>query len=125
MHAGAAIVNIDRKGVERRLHLAVVAFAITLGAVVALRLAGAPAFAFGFVFVPFTGAFWLAYQALFQTCTSLAACGQRDVGEGEGGEVIASPTERQHLRARGRRIVSLVFASAAVATALVVAVTAL
>ena len=123
MHAGAAIVNIDRKGVERRLHLAVVAFAITLGAVVALRLAGAPTFAFGLVFVPFTGAFWLAYQAMFQTCTSLAACGQRDVGE--GGEAIASPTERQHLRARGRRIVSLVFASAAVATALVVAVTAL
>ena len=111
--------NIGREGVESRLCLTTYAFALTLGLVIGMRALGAPTWSYGFMFVPFTVSFLLAYQGMWKTCTGLASRGMRDVGDGH--ECIANPRELRALRARGRRIMAYVFASAAVATALVMA----
>lgn len=111
--------NLGRKGVESRLCHTSYAFALTLGLTIAMRALGAPTWSYGCLFLPFTVSFLLAYQGMWKTCTLLASRGMRDVGEGH--ECIANPRELRALRVRGRRIMAYVFASAAVATALVMA----
>ena len=113
------VQNIGGEGIGNRLGKTTYAFAFTLSVVVVMRALSAPTWSFAVLFVPFTGCFLLAYQAMWKTCTFLASRGMRDVGDGH--ECIADPTEVARLRTRGRRITAYVVASAAVSTALVVA----
>ena len=112
--------NIGREGVESRLCRTTYSFALTMALVLGMRALSAPTWSYCFLFVPFTLSFLLAYQSMWKTCTMLASRGMRDVGDGH--ECIANPLELRVLRARGRRIMAYVLASAALATALVMAV---
>lgn len=59
--------NIGSDGVETRLVRTVAAFAGALVMIAALHAFSAPLGVYAILFVPFSGAFLLAYQALFKT----------------------------------------------------------
>jgi len=59
--------NIGSAGVERRLRNAATTFGLALLCVVALRLFGAPPWAFGLLILPFWLSAFLVYQGLFKT----------------------------------------------------------
>ena len=61
------IANIGSEGVEVRLVRTVIAFAGALVLIATLHALSAPVLVYALVFVPFSGAFMLAYQALFKT----------------------------------------------------------
>lgn len=61
------IANIDSGGVQTRLVRTVVAFAAAFTLIALLQALSAPALVYALVFLPFSGAFMLAYQALFKT----------------------------------------------------------
>lgn len=61
------LANIGSEGVERRLRNSVSTFGVALLLVVGLSLFGAPAWAFGFLVLPFWLSAFLVYQGLFKT----------------------------------------------------------
>lgn len=111
--------NIGTEGIERRLRGAVLAFGLALALITGLRLAGAPAYAFGLAFIPFFVASSLGFQSLYRTCTYQASHGTRNLGDGE--EPVAHPEERARLARQGRIVWLLTLGTASLATALVVA----
>ncbi len=115
--------NIDHEGVERRLRNSAFMFGVTLTGVVALRLSGAPPWAYAVLVFPFWLSSYLVFQGLFKTCTIMAKRGVRDVGDGQ--EKIASPAFSALMRLRGRRVWWLTWATAILATAGVVAAVAI
>lgn len=108
--------NLCTRGQDRRLRVGVVGFVGTLTLAIAFAKVGAPPMVRWLLAVPFFVAIVSVAQALYGTCSYLAAQGLRDRGEGK--EIIIDPEELRLIRTRGRRIVMASVAVALIAAGL-------
>lgn len=111
--------NISEQLIVLRLRRSVVLFAIALCTVGAFHHYGVGLAWYALLALPFFGAFNLAFQGIFKTCTYMAARGMRDLGEGL--ERVADPEKVAALHARGRRVQLMSLAVTVAATALTTA----